>query len=149
MRLHSCGCVGLQLGKTELQKAIEGSNVEYGKIYCRKRRACANRFGRFRRRKTSLGFLYRVVNVGPGIERAKRIDGEATAHSGGNGILEGLQIFVMLLHGIDMSLQFGVQSDALRAQDQLVKVLSMLGLQFHAGADILGNELIVEDDNGG
>ena len=149
MRLHARRGFRLQLGKPALQKAIEGSDVEYGKIDCRKWWACANRFGRLRRPETSLGFLYRIVNVGPGIKRAKRIDGEAAAHSGGNGLLETFQIFVMVLHGIDMPLQFGVQSDTLCAQDQLVKVLSVPGLQLHAGADILGNELIVEDDNVG
>jgi hypothetical protein len=94
MRLHSRRRADLQLGKTALQKAIEGSHVEYGKIDRRKSRAYANGFGRFRCRKTSLGFLYRVLNVDPGIECAKSVDGEATARSGRNGILETFQILL-------------------------------------------------------
>lgn len=140
---------GFEIGKIPRKKRVDRGRIKGGQRKRGEDRALPDCIGRLRGQQAAFGFLDLGVYAGIFGEAAKGIDRERAALRGGDRVPFHPESPVVFLDPGDMPLQRRVESDALRAQNQLVEVLPVRCLDCDARADVLGHKDIVEHGDPG
>ncbi len=136
-----------KIGQRARKKRADGLNVEGRQSQWAEDSGLANGIGRLSRGQVAFCCSNRDVNVSDRCQSTERLNAHCATCSHWDGLTENAQCSIVLFDARNLLLQGSIQCNALRPQDQFVKVLPVRRRDLHTGTDVLSDEVIVKNSN--